>query len=296
MADDKTKRNGTDRARVSGSEPYEVDYFAKKHGLSRGEAETLIERVGNDREALNAAASEGKGAVSGDTTALSKRRKPRTRRSKSAAASRVPVVAAAVDAVTEAVVDPIAKVTRPARRKVAAATEKAAAATEKTAGTTRRAFEQATREAAKTPATLKREARQAGKAVKSAVLGRVASLVGAATAGLVAGVALGINRKAITAATELLGVPPRGDAANSAHTTLAERIARVLAGNDASANADGDAASASGEVDTRWRLHLPQALAVLKTLRVPSSGMTGSGDAQVWETMVLSAISEAERV
>jgi hypothetical protein len=56
MADDKSKRNGSDRKRVAGGEGYEVNYFARKHGISKGVAESLIKRVGNDREKLNAAA------------------------------------------------------------------------------------------------------------------------------------------------------------------------------------------------------------------------------------------------
>lgn len=62
MADDKTKRGGADRRRVAAGEGYEVGYFARKHGISRDQAETLIARVGNDREKLNAAASKLKGA------------------------------------------------------------------------------------------------------------------------------------------------------------------------------------------------------------------------------------------
>jgi len=57
MADDKTKQDGRDRSRVSADESYELDYFAEKHGLSRQEARELIERHGNSREALDAAAS-----------------------------------------------------------------------------------------------------------------------------------------------------------------------------------------------------------------------------------------------
>jgi hypothetical protein len=34
LADDKSKTEGRDRSRLSGSEPYEVEYFADKHGLS----------------------------------------------------------------------------------------------------------------------------------------------------------------------------------------------------------------------------------------------------------------------
>ncbi len=58
MADDKTKRGGADRGRVAAGEGYEVGYFAKKHGISRDQAQDLIKRVGNDRDKLNAAAQK----------------------------------------------------------------------------------------------------------------------------------------------------------------------------------------------------------------------------------------------
>lgn len=58
MADDKTKQDGRDRSRVSGSEGYEVEYFAQKHGLSAQQARELIADVGNDREKLDAAAKK----------------------------------------------------------------------------------------------------------------------------------------------------------------------------------------------------------------------------------------------
>jgi hypothetical protein len=56
MADDKTKRGGTDRARVSASETYEVAYFAKKHGITQAQARDLIKKHGNVRSKLDAAA------------------------------------------------------------------------------------------------------------------------------------------------------------------------------------------------------------------------------------------------
>jgi hypothetical protein len=56
MADDKTMVGAADRNRVSGSEGYEVSYFASKHGISAEQARDLIERIGNDREKLDAAA------------------------------------------------------------------------------------------------------------------------------------------------------------------------------------------------------------------------------------------------
>ena len=60
MADDKTKQ-GQDRNFVAGGEKYEVRHFAEKHGLSIEQAQELIDRVGNSREALDAAAQLLKG-------------------------------------------------------------------------------------------------------------------------------------------------------------------------------------------------------------------------------------------
>ncbi|MCU6456150.1 DUF3606 domain-containing protein [Sphingomonas sp. A2-49] len=56
MPDDKSKQSGQDRSRVAGDEPYEVEYLALKHGLTRGQARDLIVRVGNDRAKLDEAA------------------------------------------------------------------------------------------------------------------------------------------------------------------------------------------------------------------------------------------------
>ena len=56
MADDKSKRGGADRRRVTGGEAYEVNYFANKHGITREQARNLIKKVGNNRDKLNAAA------------------------------------------------------------------------------------------------------------------------------------------------------------------------------------------------------------------------------------------------
>ena len=56
MADNKGNRGGRDRGRVAAGQGYELGYFSRKHGISRDEARKLIERVGNDRAKLNAAA------------------------------------------------------------------------------------------------------------------------------------------------------------------------------------------------------------------------------------------------
>ena len=58
MADDKTDRGQQDRSRVAGGEPYEVSYFAQKHGITTQQAQDLISRVGNDRSQLDAAAEQ----------------------------------------------------------------------------------------------------------------------------------------------------------------------------------------------------------------------------------------------
>lgn len=52
MVDDKSKRDQRDRSRVSGSERYEVEYFAREAGISPEQARELIQKHGNDRETL----------------------------------------------------------------------------------------------------------------------------------------------------------------------------------------------------------------------------------------------------
>ena len=61
MSDDKNNVGGQDRSRVSGSDEYEVRYFADKHGISIEQAEQLIARHGNNREELDAAARQMRG-------------------------------------------------------------------------------------------------------------------------------------------------------------------------------------------------------------------------------------------
>ncbi len=56
MTDDKANVGEPDRSRVAAGEGYELDYFANKYGISRDEARSLIDRIGNDREKLDAAA------------------------------------------------------------------------------------------------------------------------------------------------------------------------------------------------------------------------------------------------
>ena len=75
-------------------------------------------------------------------------------------------------------------------------------------------------------------------------------------------------------------------------TSIVERIARVLAAQRLSANAEGDDPSAAGAVDAQWRNHFEDALAVLKTMREPDQKMADAGDPAVWEKMVRAALGE----
>src|SRR5262245_17830695 len=56
IADNKSKRGKGDRSKVAASEGYELYYFARKHQITPDQARKLIERIGNDRDKLNAAA------------------------------------------------------------------------------------------------------------------------------------------------------------------------------------------------------------------------------------------------
>jgi hypothetical protein len=55
MTDDKTLRGAQDRARVSAEEPYEVEYFAQKHGISMDKARDIIKKHGPSRANCDAA-------------------------------------------------------------------------------------------------------------------------------------------------------------------------------------------------------------------------------------------------
>ena len=82
---------------------------------------------------------------------------------------------------------------------------------------------------------------------------------------------------------------------------IVERVARVLAGQQYSRNAHGEApegTSASDLVDLHWHDHVDDALAVLRTLREADGEMraagaaAGSDPAAIWDAMVRAAINE----
>ncbi len=55
MADSKKSRGKADRARVSASEPYEVNYFAKKNKISKAKTKALIKKYKGNRKKMEAA-------------------------------------------------------------------------------------------------------------------------------------------------------------------------------------------------------------------------------------------------
>lgn len=73
-------------------------------------------------------------------------------------------------------------------------------------------------------------------------------------------------------------------------TPLVERIARVLAGQRLSSNAEGSNPSAGEVVALAWHEHVDDARAVLRTLREPDEAMAAAGDVAMWERMVRAAI------
>lgn len=50
-----------DRRTVAASDPGEVSYFARKHGLTSEQVLDLIKQHGNDRKTLEAAVAQSKG-------------------------------------------------------------------------------------------------------------------------------------------------------------------------------------------------------------------------------------------
>lgn len=79
---------------------------------------------------------------------------------------------------------------------------------------------------------------------------------------------------------------------DASHTYVLERIARILAGQKLSANANGAARSAGEAVEHSWRSHLKDATAVLNALKEPDASMVEVGDEETWTRMVRAALGE----
>ena len=82
--------------------------------------------------------------------------------------------------------------------------------------------------------------------------------------------------------------------ADTANTSLVERIARVLCGAAHSANAEGSEASAGEHVNRHWPEHRNQALAVLHAIREPDQAAASAGDGKVWQRMIEASIAADE--
>ena len=82
--------------------------------------------------------------------------------------------------------------------------------------------------------------------------------------------------------------------ADTAQTSLVERIARVLCGAEHSANAEGSNPSVGDYVNQHWPEHRNQALAVLHAIREPDQAGASAGDAAVWQRMVEASIAADE--
>ncbi|UZK66850.1 hypothetical protein [Sphingomonas sp. M1-B02] len=79
-------------------------------------------------------------------------------------------------------------------------------------------------------------------------------------------------------------------------TSPVERIARVIAAEALSINGEGQDPSVGSAVDAVWEAEVARAVAVLKTLREPTSEMVeagraaGSNPAEIWNAMVRAAV------
>lgn len=188
MADNKDRRGARDRATVSGSETYELDYFADKHGISREAAQNLIDRVGNSRDALER-------AVADDSKSSQKTRAARTTSRTNANRKQEP--ARPGKAAARATADKSSKAAAPATRRIRAAAHRSESPSRRVAPTGRAA-------AGKAPKSVGTRAKAAVDSARAVVTGRAASIVGVAAAGIATGLAVNLGRKLIVQAPSAL--------------------------------------------------------------------------------------------
>lgn len=60
MADDKTDHGAANPSRGAGEEPYEIEHFARKHGVTIAQAQELIATIGHGRPKLDVASQQMK--------------------------------------------------------------------------------------------------------------------------------------------------------------------------------------------------------------------------------------------
>lgn len=209
MPDDKKKQGNGDRAQVAAAEPYEVAYFADKHGIAREQAQGLIDRIGNDRTKLDAAAvrlsrparktalakpkavSHGPAGKADAAPATAGKSLPKAATRRKARIDSASATTAA--ALTTAVADTVTPVMR-----------RGAAAARTATKVAKRTTDQATKKISAAPSATRTAVGTAVESVKAAVTGRTAGLVGLAAAGVVTGLAANLARKAIVQAPSAL--------------------------------------------------------------------------------------------
>lgn len=62
MANGQSRPTRPSTGRTYAGQGYDLTYFARKHGLSKQQAREIIRKVGHDRDKLNRAAAELRGA------------------------------------------------------------------------------------------------------------------------------------------------------------------------------------------------------------------------------------------
>jgi hypothetical protein len=82
----------------------------------------------------------------------------------------------------------------------------------------------------------------------------------------------------------------KDEAVDISKTGAIERIARVLAAQRLSSNAEGSQPSAAPDVDDAWPDYREDAVAVLKTLREPDEAMAAAADPAIWTRMISAAL------
>ena len=210
MADDKNKQGEGDRSQVAEGEGYELDYLAQKHGLSRADARALVDEIGNDREKLDAAvAARGNSRESGSPAPRSAPKARRATPRKPAGTDRRPRAEArrgqrAAPEQASALATRVGKLPEQLAETAAKAQGQFVEIAGKATETVKRGAVSAGRTVAAAPRTARNTAATATRRVKGSVKPRTAAVVGAAAAGLAAGLAITLSRKAVVQASGLL--------------------------------------------------------------------------------------------
>ena len=197
MADDTNQQGAADRSQVAAGEGYEVAYFAKKHNITEAAARALISQIGNDREKLDAAAEARSATVAKTKPRRSQSSNNGTSRKTAASARATRAPATSRKTAKRSTPGEAVAATTPA---VSARGNRMKAGAKTIVTAARRSTETARRRVAAAPAAVGKQAGRALDATKTAATSRAGTLIGAAAAGLMAGLAIHIGRKAVVQA------------------------------------------------------------------------------------------------